>query len=363
MAEAESEQDKSEAASPYKLERARQRGQSARSPDIGVATVFVALTLCWYGMGDSIARGIADLARADLSNIGLRQWSPDGISAYLVAIGIDSLVLLAPVLVAIALAVGLAAFAQVGPVFSAEPVKPQWDRVNPASGFKRLFSMRMLFETFKSVLKLVTLGIVVWFSVETLMHELSVLGLQAAPQQAAWLKGHIGSLLVKLTLVLVVIALLDLGYVRWEFARKMRMSRREQRDEHKQREGDPRIRSRLRELRMKMLRQARSLVNLPKADVLITNPTHYAIALAYRHGEMAAPQMLAKGAGELAHKLRRAAMARGIPIVQNPPLARALYKRLEVDEWVPEDLYPVVARILVWVYAQRDAQAAARAAT
>jgi len=151
--------------------------------------------------------------------------------------------------------------------------------------------------------------------------------------------------------------LLDIGYTRWDYGKKMRMSRREVRDEHKQREGDPRIRSRLRQLRAEMLKQSRALRSVRDADVLITNPTHLAVALSYKHGDMPAPKMLAKGAGNMAAKMREIARRRNIPVVENPPLARAIYKRLKTGEFLPEDLYPATAKILLWVYSMRNARA------
>lgn len=358
MAQTDTEQDKSELATPYKLEQARQRGQVARSTDAVVAAVFVALTLAWFGLGDRLLTGLRTLAQVLLATVGNRQWSVRSATSTFEVLGFDLMSLLLPVLAIVALAAAAATVAQTGPVFSAEPIKPQWERLNPAAGLKRLFSLRLAFDTFKSVLKLALLGAVLWLTIRSDAGDLVLLGMQTTTGQANLLQDHAGALLMRLTLALIVIALIDLGYSRWEYSKKMRMSSREVRDEHKQREGDPRIRSRLRELRAAMLNRSRSTNKLPQADVLITNPTHLAVALVYRHGEMAAPQLLTKGAGEIARKLREAARAHGIPIVQNPPLARELYRRLDLDGWVPEDLYPTVARILVWVYAQRDAKAA-----
>jgi flagellar biosynthetic protein FlhB len=357
MADADSDQDKSEAATPYKLEQARRKGQTARSIDGTVAALFAAVTVLWYAMGANVADSVMRLCRSVFTGIAVRQWSADGASAYLAEFGWQAFAIVVPLMIVVALAVGLMAFAQVGPILSADPVKPSLDKVNPISGFKRLFSLRLLFDTAKGVAKLLALGAVVWFSARSAEPELAALSLLPVASQAAWMHITVGALLVKLTAVLVLIGAIDVGYVRWEFAKKMRMSHRDIKDEHKHREGDPRIRNRLRELRLKMLKRSGAMRNLPDADVVITNPTHISVALAYKHGEMAAPRLLAKGAGEMARKLREGAYRHGIPVVRNPPLARELYKRLEVEQWVPEDLYPTVARILVWVYAQRQARA------
>jgi len=168
--------------------------------------------------------------------------------------------------------------------------------------------------------------------------------------------GLSGSLLAKLVATLLIVAMIDLAYTRWEFTKRMRMSKRDVRDESKQREGDPRIRARIRALRKEMMKRSKAMRNLPNADVLITNPTHLAIALRYRHGETGAPQLIAKGAGDLAQKMRHVASRHHIPIVQNKLLARTLFREVDHEGYVPEKLYAQVAKIMVWVYAMREAK-------
>jgi flagellar biosynthetic protein FlhB len=165
----------------------------------------------------------------------------------------------------------------------------------------------------------------------------------------------LASALALLAAIVLVFALLDFALNRWQFMRDMRMSRREMRDEHKEREGDPRIKARLRELRLEWLRRARQLTKIRGSDVLLTNPTHYAVALAYRHGEMPAPLITARGAGELAQRMRAEARRRNVPVVENAPLARALFALEESQRFVPEEHFEPVARILRWVYATRAA--------
>jgi flagellar biosynthetic protein FlhB len=168
------------------------------------------------------------------------------------------------------------------------------------------------------------------------------------------------SLFVKLILAMLFVALIDLVYSRWEFTRQMHMSRREVRDELKHREGDPRIRQKLRQLRVELLKRTRALRSVPGSDVIITNPTHIAVAVRYREEEGRGPKLLAKGAGDLALRMRRIAQRHGIPIVENRRLARALFREVDFDAFVPEQWYPEVARILVWVYLQRERQSQTR---
>ena len=167
----------------------------------------------------------------------------------------------------------------------------------------------------------------------------------------------LGTVVFRLLLAMVAVALVDLVFANREYARKLMMSRRELRDEHKHREGDPKIKARIRELQAEMRRRSRSLRRAGEADVVLTNPTHVAVALLYRHGEMAAPQIVAKGAGEMAQAMKRLARRRGVAIVENRALARALYEE-PLDAAVPEAWYPQVARIMVWVQEARRMRAA-----
>jgi flagellar biosynthetic protein FlhB len=169
--------------------------------------------------------------------------------------------------------------------------------------------------------------------------------------------GLLGSALTALAGIVLLFALADFLFNRWEYLRQMRMSRREIKDEHKEREGDPRIRARLRELRAQWLKRMRQLAKIRSADVLLTNPTHYAVALEYRLGEMPAPMITARGAGEMALRMRKEARRRGVPIVEHPALTRALFAVRESQLFVPEEHFNQVARVLRWVYGARGAGA------
>jgi flagellar biosynthesis protein FlhB len=213
-----------------------------------------------------------------------------------------------------------------------------------------------IFEAVKSTLKLGALLAVAYGALWALLPGATKLLTVPARGLIFEVFGHTGSLAAKLCVVLAVFTAADLMFARWDFMRTMRMSRREVEDEHKHREGDPRIRSRLRELRLKYLQRARSIASVPKANMLITNPTHVAVALRYEHGVMAAPQIVAKGAGRLAARMRDVAYRSRVPIVHSPILARALFKEVEQEAYVPEKWYPQVAKLLVWLQAAQRAQ-------
>lgn len=354
---AEQEQDRSEAATPYKLKEAQNRGQVSKSQEATFAAILAAFVLVMYSVGPSIARQELRLTQQVFEHAGRLEWSADSTGAWLFGLLSAALTDLTPFFLAVLGAAILANMAQVGAIFSFKPVAPDFDRINPATGFKRLFSITLIYNAAKSLFKLFALTWVLWIVLEQAFPRLFMLGQIDARAHGGLVMAEVAPLLFKLLLVILVLALFDVGYTRWDYGKKMRMSRREVRDEHKQREGDPRIRARLRQLRAELLKQSRALRSLPDADVLITNPTHLAIALSYKHGEMPAPRLLAKGAGALATKMRKIARLHNIPIVENAPLARALYKRLKAGEYLPEDLYPMAAKILLWVYSLRNARA------
>ena len=348
--------DRNEDATPYKLEKARERGQVAKSADVVSATVFtVAVAYLywkgWDGLQSQFRYGHALLVQAgrlDGSAAGL-WWLVGGMVR-------DAITGLAPFFAALMLAAIVGNLVQTGPVLSMEPVKADVSRLNPVNGLKKLFSLRTLFDGGRAVLKLVLLSLVVVQGIKSLAPQFPQLAAMPPAMLARTVLDDAAGMGLKIALMLCLIALVDFAYTRREFNKKMRMSKRELKDEHKNREGDPRIRARLRELRRESLRRSMAARHTANADVLLTNPTHVAVALRYVHGEMASPQLVAKGAGGVAALMRQIAARHRIPVVQNPPLARALFHGLEVEQHVPPQLYGQVARILVWVFAMREAR-------
>lgn len=353
---AEQDLDRSQAATPYKLQKARERGQVPRSHDLASAVVFAAamVFLAWQGWSAWSAQ--LRLDQALLAQAGRVGASPAALWPLVDRMLRSSLALGAPFLATLVVAAILGNVLQGGWVLSLEPIKPDWTRLDPVAGLKRLLSLRTLFHALRAVLKLLLLGATAYFALRGLAPHFRALAGHSAMGALRTLLDDFASLGLKLALALGLVALLDLLYTRREFARQMRMSPRELKEEVKHREGDPRIRARLRELRRELLKKALAVQRTRRADVVITNPAHVAVALRYAHGEMASPQLVAKGAGALAGVMRRIAARHGIPIVQNPPLARQLYRALPVDGSVPPELYAPVARIVVWVLAQREAR-------
>jgi flagellar biosynthetic protein FlhB len=342
---AEKEQGATEQATPYKLEEARKRGQVSRSMD------FNSLVMGWAALGavlvwgEEVWRRLVEMSRTVIAAAASPQAD---LAVYLAGIQTFvrwTLAIVLPV-AAVALVLGvLGNLLQSGPVFSTEPLKPKLERINPVAGFQRLYSKRMLFEVFKNVLKLLFFTALMWFFFRELWPRLAELATPDVNGQAKRLADWSVALLVRLVLALTLIGLLDLLYQRWKYAQEMRMSRRELKEEVKRREGDPLIRAKVRELQRERLKQVQSVGRVPEADVLITNPTHLAVALKYVREEMGAPVVLAKGSETLADEMRRSAARHGIPIVHKPPLARRLYRRARVGDAIPSETFVEVARV------------------
>jgi flagellar biosynthetic protein FlhB len=355
---AEQDADRSEQATPHKLEEARKKGSVARSMDFNAMSMMAALAVTLYATGWDAIRQMLVMQQRILASASRHAWSVEVVAGWMGQLMSGMLHVLAPLFMTLLVVAVLSNLVQTGPIFSLHPLKPDLDKLNPMTGFKRVFSMRTLFESAKSIVKLVILGTVVYMLVRDTIPGLMSLSAMPPKGYLRVLLSLAGGLLVKLVLTLLCIALVDMGFTRWEFAKRMRMSKRDIKDESKNRDGDPRIRARIRDLRKEMLKRSKAVAKVAQADVLITNPTRLAVALSYSHGKSAAPQVVAKGAGELARKMRELAGRHQVPVVQNRALARALFREVDFDGYVPEKLYPQVAKIMVWVYAMRDAKRA-----
>ena len=350
---AEQDLDRSEAATPYKLQKAQEQGQAARSMDVVAAVVFTSAMayVAWQGWQ-------ATISTLSVLRLVLQQAATADPATTLWPVMLPLLMELSAVILPFMLilmgAAVLATLTQTGVIVSLEPVKFDFNRINPATGLKRLFSLRTLFDGGRACLKLAVLLLAAALALKGLLPQFHALPAMPPAEFLRLLVQDTGDLGLKMALILCLIGALDIAYTRREFGQKMRMSRRELKDEFKNREGDPRIRARLRELRREVLKRSLALRNTRTADVLLANPTHYAVALRYVHGEMDAPRMVAKGAGQVAAAMREIAYRHHIPVVRNPALARGLFREMDIDQTVPPAFHPEVARIIVWVLAMRE---------
>ncbi|ROH85891.1 flagellar biosynthesis protein FlhB [Pseudomethylobacillus aquaticus] len=357
---AEQDQNRNEAATPHKLEEARKKGSVPKSLDVNSWMVLATALIVLYIWGDKIVEGELMLAHQILSNSHHATFGTGELAGHLAALLAEALLMLAPLFLLLMAFGALANFMQVGPIFTFFPLKPDLARINPITGFKRLFSVRFLIESIKTILKFILLGWVLYSVVAAALPKFIISSQVHSASIGSLLIPVIIALLFKLLLALVFIALIDLVFSKWDYAKQLRMSRRDITDEHKRREGDPRIRARLRELQREAVKRARSMGRVKEADVLITNPTHIAIAVKYDRDTVDAPLVIAKGAGFLAARMRYMARKHHVPIVENKVLARQLFHQVAIEQAVPVEHYSVVAKILFWAYSLRNMPLPAR---
>jgi flagellar biosynthesis protein FlhB len=349
---ADQDQEKSEQATPYKLEEAKRRGQVAKSLDFNSFVLLAGMLGVLYAWGQrSIENGLR-LGHTVFAQAHEFAYDAPALLPWIGLIVIELGKLLAPVFLAAVILALLSNIFQTGPIFSFFPLKPDVKRLDPVQGFKRIFSMRLLFEAVKSVLKLALFGAVAYTMIVAALP--SIIGMvQQDPRGYVWtMFDQIVSLVFKLLLIIMLVAVLDLFYTRWDFGKKMRMSPRDIKEEVKRREGDPQVRAKIRQLQQEAAKRSKSIGRVPDADVLITNPTHLAIALRYERGRQPAPQVIAKGAGDLALAMREKARQHGVTIVEQRPLARQLFTDVDIDQLVPEALYEPIAQVYARLYKQ-----------
>src|SRR3989337_3709761 len=254
-----------------------------------------------------------------------------------------------PFLVLVALAGIVSNILQTGFVFSPKALGVKFERINPAEGIKKILSLRSIMELFKSVIKITIVGYTSYRLIKSEFHNFPLL----IDGDVHYIFSYMGHMTIKLVIwtgiVIAVLAAIDLGYQKWQFNKNLRMTREEVKEEYKQQEGDPLIRSRIKSMQKEMARK-RMMAAVPKADVVITNPTHLAVALSYKPGRMNAPKVVAKGAGLIAEKIKEIARSSNVTVVENKPLARTLYKIVKIGDEIPANLYKAVAEILAYVY-------------
>lgn len=344
-------QDKSEEASSFKLEEARKKGQVARSPELLSFLMVFTFLVVFAASAYQLARVVAEHAHWWLGNADQlgRSWGylmeQGGYSVRLVAVK------LLPLLAALILMAILANLFVSGPVFSTTPLKPDFKRLNPIAGLKRMFSRKMFVEFIKVLVKGLLFALVLYYVFQSMaprLLESATLSPLSLPESAKQLLMQLGYALLA---VMAVAAAFDLWYSRKDFARQMRMSRREVKDEYKRREGDPEIRARRKGTQQELLKKAAALSKVGEADVVITNPTHYAVALQYRPATMRAPVVLAMGRGLMAHRIMQLARRQGVPVMRRPPLARLLHALADINAPIPDSAHTDVARVYRWVLA------------
>lgn len=355
MAESAGGQEKTEKATPKRLEDARQKGNVAKSQELPSASVLLAGLLTLGFTASMIYTRLSEIFIGLLANAGsIRLDSGDG-SALLVGALFNGVKIVAPIMAVVFIVAVLVNFAQVGPLLTFKPLQPKFSKINPFKGMKKFFSLKIVADTIKNILKLMAVGFVAYQVVEGEMDQLGNLADFSLEQVVVYIISICFKIFLRCALLILAIAFIDFLYQRWQYMKNLKMSKQEIRDEFKQREGDPMVKARIRSIQRKMASE-RMMEAVPEADVVITNPTHLAVALAYQSGEIPAPKLVAKGADLMAKKIRELAEEHGIPIVEEKPLAHALYK-LDIGQVIPEELYQAVAHVLAYVFQLKNRQA------
>ncbi|MBN3194054.1 flagellar biosynthesis protein FlhB [Pectobacterium versatile] len=348
MAE-DSDLEKTEAPTPQKEEKAREEGQIPRSRELTSVLMMVAgLAILWMGgeaMAGRLARIVSQSLNFDYATIG----DDTQMLRHVGSLLRQAASALVPIMLGAVLVALSAPLLLGGILFSTKSLKVDFKKLDPISGLKRLFSAQSLAELFKAILKSVMVGIIStlflihnWPKILHLVSEAPI----AAMGDALELAVMCGFLII---MGLIPMVAFDVFWQVWSHIKKLRMSKQEIRDEHKQNEGDPHVKGRIRQ-QQRAMAQRRMMADVPKADVIVTNPTHYAVALRYDEKKMNAPRVLAKGAGEIALRIRELGTEHRVPILEAPPLARALFRHSEVGQHIPAALYAAVAEVLAWVY-------------
>lgn len=346
-------QEKTEKATPKKQQETRKKGQVAKSTDINTAIILLLVFILLWLIGSFIGEKIFTFMHYMFQEFLLYTLTPENVESLFLEVTSQAAIIVAPILAVAFLAGILSNYLQVGVLFSPEAIAMKLSKLDPIAGFKRIYSIKAIVELLKSILKIFLIGLVtftiLWISID----ELLLLSLVPIVDSLALVGSLTVNMGIAVAILLLFLAVLDYIYQKYDHEKKIKMSKQDIKDEYKKTEGDPLIKSKIKEKQRQMAMQ-RMMQEVPKADVVITNPTHYAVALKYDGDKMDAPIVIAKGVDFLAQKIKSIAYSNQIITVENRPLARALYEQAEIGGEVPEDLFKAIAEVLAYVYRIRN---------
>lgn len=350
------DEDKQFDATPQKLQRARKEGQVVKSKDVSTAISLLVVFSFILMMAPITWNLICGLFKNLYAQIPNQHVEAIGYTYILTSAILPTVAIIGSTLVVAAFIAALGDFIQVGPLVAIAPLIPKLDKLNPTKYFKNLFTVKTVFELFKNILKVCILGLVGWVVYSA--HLKGILMLAAIDNSFA-VMNEFGNLLkdfiYKACIAFMIIAVADYGVTKWKFLKDQKMSFKEIKDEYKNQEGDPHVKSALRQRRMQMLQRG-AMDSVAEADFVVRNPTHVACALKYDAQTMQSPTLLVKGAELIAKEIIRIAEENNVPIVENPPVARALYRMVEMGQQIPPELFKAVAEILLFVYNLKNKQ-------
>lgn len=357
MAAGGDSQEKTEEPTEKKIREAKEKGQIPRSKDFNTMAIMIAGAVGLWLQGERMAMDLQEMLRGSFSIKRADLLADHIMVVHLTRVTFEALSAIAPLLALLTVIALISPIVLGGWSFSMDSVTPKWERVSPAAGLKRMFSVRSLMELIKGILKVLLVGSIaagLIFAYKERLLSIGSLPLFSAIEEAG---GLLLLAFVALSCGLIIISAIDAPFQLWQFTKQQKMSMQEVRDESKEANGKPEVKQRIRQLQMEYSQQ-RMIDQVPEADLIVTNPTHFAVALKYDQNTMEAPQVLAKGSDEFAQRIREVATKNRVPIVRVPPLARALFYSTRINSSIPGDLYLAVAQVLAFVQQVRLARRA-----
>ncbi len=356
MPEESQGQEKTEAPTPRRIQEARKKGDVAKSMEVPSAAVLLAGLLTLYLLSSYLLEHFSLVLRHYLGSLHSIKVEPNSMMALTRESMLLSALLLAPLMGVIIIVALASNYAQIGVLFTTEKITPKIEKINPIKGFANLFSKQTMANVVKSIAKICIVGWISYLEIKKALPGLLPLTDQDPMAILAFMTKVAFWIFLKSALIIALLAAADYAFQRWQFMEKMKMTKQELKDEAKQTEGDPHVRGRIRSIQMEMARQ-RMMAEVPTADVIITNPVRLAIALRYDSLTMPAPMVVARGAGVVAQRIKEVAAENDVPIVEDKPLAQALYKNVELNATIPENLFQAVAEVLAYVYSLKQKSA------
>lgn len=350
MAQQDDSEERTEDATPRKREKSREEGRVASSREVGTLFVLTTGTVAIYLLGPFMVKDTMNLFVRTFEMLPYADLSPGGAARLLEEMFIRVLILIGPLMLALVVAAIGAYVVQVGFLFTSKGLQPDPSRINPLKGAKRIFSAHMAAETVKAILKFIVVATVSWWILESIIWT-SPAYMAGEPRQLIPLIFGIGfRIALSILIFLLATSIADYAFQRWQFEKSIRMTKFEVKQELKETEGDPQIKARVRSIRQQQLRQ-QMLKEVPRAEVIVTNPTHFAVAIRYDSVDREAPHIVAKGQGLIAQRIKEIATQNNVPLFEDKWLARSLFKSCNVGDTVPLDLWQAVAKVLAYVRA------------
>ncbi|MBF0236093.1 MAG: flagellar biosynthesis protein FlhB [SAR324 cluster bacterium] len=344
--------EKTESPSDKRREDARNEGQVSFSKEVPSAALLAGALMIFFMLGDNIAEKNMMLFQEIFSHINMPDFTISSLYKFFIDTAISVSLPLIPFALMVIVVGIMSSVLQVGLNLSLKTLEPKVSKISPLSGFKRLFSMQAFAEFLKSLFKLLVIGYIGFVTFEEEIPQLTSLSTLSFPEIMKYNISAIFAIAGKIVLALVILAVLDFFYQRWDLEQKLKMTKQEVKEEMKQQEGDPQLKSKIRQIQREMS-NARMMQEVPKADAIIVNPTHYAVAIRYDREIMIAPEVIAKGVDFIALRMRTIARENEVPILERPQLARDLYGSVEMGQAIPDQFYKAVAEVLAYVYKLR----------